>query len=216
MYFKTGRIAEASAAFGNAREVFPGYHRAYAGMGRVLAAQGHLAQAIECYRQAQAVVPLPEYAAALAEFHAAAGNRQEAQKQRVLVDMLDRIGQARGEKTNRNLALIYADQDRKPGRSLELAVAELESRRDVYTYDALAWALFRNNRYAEAREAAAKAMRLNTPEPAFYYHAGMIAAAEGRQAESAKLLERAQALNPRCDVRGKRAASGSRPAAVDR
>ena len=215
MYFKTGRIEEAAAAFGNALQVFPGYHRAHAGMGQVLAAQNRIPQAIDSYRKAQAVVPLPEYAGALSEFYAVAGNPEETRKQQALVDMLDQLGTARGEKTNRNLALIYADQDRKPARSLELARAELDVRRDVYTYDALAWALYRNKRYTEAREAADKAIRLHTPEPAFYYHAGMIAAAQGNEVEAARLLDRAQALNPRFDLRWK-LASGSRPAAVDR
>jgi tetratricopeptide (TPR) repeat protein len=216
MHFKTGHQDQAAAAFGNALEIFPGYHRAWAGMGQVLAAHDHLPQAIECYRKAQAVVPLPEYAAALAEFYAASGNQPEARKQRAMIDMLDQLGTARGEKTNRNLAIAYADQDRKLDRALDLAQAELSSRRDVYTYDALAWALYKNKRYAEAREAAEKAMRLNTPEPAFYYHAGMIAAAQGRESDAAKLFERAQALNPRFDLRWKLAASGSRPAAVNR
>jgi tetratricopeptide (TPR) repeat protein len=76
MYFKTGKIDEAGAAFGNALRVFPGYHRAYAGMGQVLAAQGLIPDAIESYRQAQGVVPLPEYAAALDEFTRAVGTKR--------------------------------------------------------------------------------------------------------------------------------------------
>jgi tetratricopeptide (TPR) repeat protein len=201
MYFKTGKIGEAAAAFGNALRVFPGYHRAYAGAGQALASQGRLSEAIESYRQAQAVVPLPEYAAALAELYAISGNESEAKKQRALLDMLDRIGQAKGETTNRNLAVVYADQDRKLDRALQLAQAELNSRKDVYTYDALAWALYKNRRYPEAEAASAKALRMKTAEPMFYFHAGMIAAALDKQAEAKQNLERALALNPKFDVR---------------
>jgi tetratricopeptide (TPR) repeat protein len=201
MYFKTGKIDEAGAAFGNALRVFPGYHRAYAGMGQVLAAQGLIPDAIESYRQAQGVVPLPEYAAALDEFYASSGNQAEAKRQRALLDMLDQLGQARGETTNRNLALVYANQDRKLDRALHLAQAELGSRRDVYTYDALAWALYKNGRYAEAETASLTALRMKTPEPVFYFHAGMIAAAMGKKADAKEYLERALALNPNFDAR---------------
>lgn len=201
MYFKTGKTDEAAAAFGNALRVFPGYHRAYAGMGQVLAAQDRLPQAIESYRLAQAVVPLPEYAAALAELYAISGKEGEGKKQRALLDMLDQIGQAKGETTNRNLALVYADQDRKLDRAMQLAQAELNSRQDVYTYDALAWALYKNGRYAEAETASAQALRMRTAEPVFYFHSGMIAAAVGKKTDAKGYLERALALNPRFDVR---------------
>ena len=201
MYFKTGKIEDAAGAFGNALRVFPGYHRAYAGMGQALAARGRIADAIEQYKRAQAVVPMPDYAAALAELYEISGNDGDKKKQQALLDMLDQIGQARGETTNRNLAVVYADQDRKLDRAMQLAQAELNSRKDVYTYDALAWALYKNGKCAEAEAASAKALALKTAEPVFYYHAGMIAAAVGKRAEAQAYLERALALNPKFDLR---------------
>jgi tetratricopeptide (TPR) repeat protein len=201
MYFKTGKIDEAAAAFGNALRVFPGYHRAYAGMGQARAAQGRIAEAIDQYKRAQEVVPMPDYAAALAELYAMSGKDEEGKKQQALLDMLDQIGQARGETTNRNLAVVYADQDRKLDRAMQLAQAELNSRKDVYTYDALAWALYKNGKCAEAEAASAKALRMKTAEPVFYYHAGMIAAAAGKRAEAKAYLEHALALNPKFDPR---------------
>src|SRR5437660_743823 len=75
---------------------------------------------------------------------------------------------------DRNLVLIFADHNWKLYRALELARGELESRRDVYTYDALAWALYKNGQTAEAREAMRKALKLGTPEPSFREHARMI------------------------------------------
>jgi tetratricopeptide (TPR) repeat protein len=201
MYFKTGKIDDAAAAFHRALDVFPGYHRAYAGMGQTLAAQGNIPAAIESYKRAQAVVPMPDYAAALAALYEIGGKRGEGKKQQALLDMLDQIGLARGETTNRNMAVAYADQGRKLDRALQLAQAELNSRKDVYTYDALAWVLFKNGRYAEAEESSAKALALETTEPAFYYHAGMIAAALHNAVAAKKYLERALALNPKFDLR---------------
>jgi Tfp pilus assembly protein PilF len=44
-----------------------------------------------------------------------------------------------------------------------------------------------------------RALKMDTPEPGFYYHAGMIALALGRKPDAAKLLERALELNPKFD-----------------
>ena len=85
--------------------------------------------------------------------------------------------------------------------ALDLAKAELEVRGDIYTYDALAWAQFKNGQSAEAEKTMANALKLDTPEPAMLYHAGMIAAANGKKAEAEKFLRRALQLNPKFDVR---------------
>ena len=201
LYFKTGRLEQAAEAFSKALRTFPGYHPAHAGLGRVLAAQGKSADAIENLKRAQAVVPMPEYAAALAELYERTGKEDDARRQRELLDVVDRMVTANNEKVNRNLALAYADQGRKLDRALELAQAELDVRGDVYTYDALAWALFQNGRYAEAEQAAAKALRFGTPEPAFYFHAGMIASALSKQQDAAKSLGHALALSRHFDPR---------------
>ena len=104
-------------------------------------------------------------------------------------------------KANRNLAMIFSYHDWNLSHALELATAELDVRGDIYTYDALAWAQFKNGRLAEAEQAIAKALKLGTPEPALLYHAGMIAAANGKKVEATKYLRRALQLNPKFDVR---------------
>jgi tetratricopeptide (TPR) repeat protein len=143
----------------------------------VYAAQGKTATAIESYTQAQAIVPLPDYAGALYDLYLKQGNKAEANRQMAMIDTIDKLAKANGEKVNRNLALIYADHDHRVDRALELAQAELDSRQDIYTYDALAWALFKNGKYQEATAAIEKAIRFHTPEPMFRYHAEKIQAA---------------------------------------
>ena len=146
-------------------------------------------------------MPLVEYAGALQDLYALAGQRDEARKQSEMVDMIDKMEQASGLNVNRNLAMAYADRDRKPDRALALAEKELGGRRDIYTYDALAWALYKNKKYEEAGKAKDKALELGTPEPAFYYHAGMIERALGQTDQARKHLQRALALNARFDPR---------------
>jgi len=94
------------------------------------------------------------------------------------------------------LAVNFADENRNLDRALALAQGELQTRKDVYTYDALSWVLFRAGRQKDAEAASAKALAMNTAEPMFLYHAGLIATAGGRTAEGDELLRRALALNP--------------------
>jgi len=172
--FKTGGFDEAESSFRSALQAFPGYHPAFAGLGRVQSAQGHIAEAIVSYRRAQEIVPLPEYAGALRELYLKQDNRGEARKQEELLDVVDRLASANFENTDRTLAVVFADQDRHLDRALELVENELAFRQDVYTYDAFAWVLFKNHRLPEAREAMHRALAQHTPEPMFQRHAAAI------------------------------------------
>jgi tetratricopeptide (TPR) repeat protein len=201
MYFKIGQVSEAERAYLSALRAFPGYYPAHAGLGRAYAAQGKIPEAIQSYKRAQSSVPLVEYAGALQDLYALAGQPDEARKQAEMVDMIDKMEQASGLNVNRNLAMAYADRDRKLDRALALVEGELSGRRDIYTYDALAWALYKNKKFEEAGKAKEKALELGTPEPAFYYHAGMIERALGQTDHARKHLAKALELNARFDPR---------------
>jgi tetratricopeptide (TPR) repeat protein len=201
IHYKAGEIDDAARAYQSALRVFPNYHPALAGLGLVEAARGDLKAAIANYKRAQASTPLPDYSAALYDLYTLSGDTAEAEKQKQLIEVIDKAGQAAREKANRNLAIIFADHDWNLGHALELATAELDVRGDIYTYDALAWAQLKNGHAAEAEQTMAKALKLGTPEPALFYHAGMIAAANGKKADAAKYLRRALELNPKFDVR---------------
>lgn len=196
MLFKTGHAADAHTVYDRALETLPGYHRAYAALGRYYAAVGEYQRAIENFKKAQAVIPLPDYAAGLETVYARLGKPGDAARQRELLDVIDKLGVANGEKGNRMLATIYADENRYLDRALALAEGELATRQDIYTYDALSWVLFRDGRQKDAEGASVKAMALETAEPMFLYHAGVIAMAGGRLAEGEAMLRRALALNP--------------------
>jgi tetratricopeptide (TPR) repeat protein len=201
MELKVGRVEEAGKAFNTALKLFPGYHPALAGLGKLNAQAGKIPEAIDQYSKAQAAVPLPEYSAALEDLYEAAGKPDEARKQAARLAVIERMDQAAGFPANRNLALAYADHGRNLDRALAMIREEMKTRRDIYEHDALAWVLYQNRQFAEAKQASDKALELNTPEPAFYYHAGMIALALGDRDGSRKHLERALALNPNFDPR---------------
>jgi tetratricopeptide (TPR) repeat protein len=151
---------------------------------------------VENFKQAQAVIPLPDYAAALELLYTKLGKTAEAEQQRQLIDAIDKLGQVNGEKGNRMLAVVYADENRHMDRAVALARAELETRKDVYTQDALSWVLCRAGRQQEAEEFSAKALAFHKPEPMFLYHAGIIAIAGGHGDHGKDLPRQALALNP--------------------
>lgn len=193
MLFKTGRIAAARRAYDDAIRLFPRLHRAHAGLGRWHESQGRPTAAVASYTRAASIVPMIEYHGALANL---AGTPAEARTQWGMVEAIHKLEVARGEKTNRALAVLYADAGTNLAKALELAEAELANRNDVYTFDALGWVCFKLGRRREAREYSAKAVALNTPEPAFHFHAGAVALAAGRREEGVKHLKRCLELNP--------------------
>jgi tetratricopeptide (TPR) repeat protein len=182
MYFKTGKPDQAVEAYDSALALFPNLHRALAGKGRVQAARGNVAAAIASYERAQSIVPMIEYAGALEDLYASAGMPAKAKQERDMIDVIDRLGAAKGESTNRNLAVILADHHRNMNHALELVQAEIATRPDVYTWDALSWVLFQSGRVEEAKTASERAMHFNTPEPKFREHAAAIAATPERKA----------------------------------
>jgi tetratricopeptide (TPR) repeat protein len=189
LYFKTGKLADARHAYRSALDLFPGLHRAYAGLGKVDAAEGHTAAAIGNYEHAQAIVPLVDYAGALEDLYRKQGESRKADGQQHLIDAIDRLGRARQERTNRTLVLILANHERSLDRALELIEAEIPDRGDIYTWDAFSWVLFKLGRLQEARAASLKALRMSTPEPDFYRHAARIAEAAGEETIAAQYRE---------------------------
>lgn len=198
---KTGKVKEAAQEYGAALRHFPNYHPALAGLAQTLAAEGDWQTAIRNMKAAQVAAPLPDYAASLYDYYAASGDARSAEREKEMIFMIDQIGQAAQEKANRNISIIYSDHDWNPARALELARNELEVRGDIYTYDALAWALYKSQDFEAAASAAQRAMRFRTPEPGFYYHAGLIEKALGHKDSAREILKRALELNPKFDVR---------------
>lgn len=194
-----GRLAEAEREYDRALFVFPGSHLALAAKARARLASGDAEAAVDFYKRAVERVPLPEYAAALGDLYTKLGRAEDAKRQYDLVEFVERAGAAGGT-YSRQLALFWADHDVRLDEALEAATRERAARKDIYTCDALAWALYKKGRYAEAKVAMDEALRLGTRDPRLLYHAGMIANALGDRRGGAKYLEQALAINPSFDV----------------
>ena len=149
-HFAVGDLNGANARYDEAGTTYPNYHRALAGLARVRAAQQRYLEAIDLYRKAMAVIPLPEYAVALGDLYCEAWALGEAEQQYELVEHIGRLNALNRVLYNRELAYFYADHGIKPAEALALARREIEVRKDIYGYDALAWALYKSGRAEEA------------------------------------------------------------------
>jgi tetratricopeptide (TPR) repeat protein len=195
-YTQAGDAASADAAYLAALNTHPGDYRALASLARLRANNGRYAEAIALYQKAIDVVPMPMFIAELGDLYAKSGNQSEAQKQYALVEYIGLLGHINQVLHNRDLALFYTDHDMKLAEALDLAQKELEVRRDVYTWDALAWTLYKNGKLAEAAKASQKAMQFGTRDALLHFHAGMISDAIGHREQARGELEKALQINP--------------------
>lgn len=185
------RLDEAEAAYQGALDAVPTNVPSLGGLARVREAQGRRAEATELLEKATARLPTPALVADLGDLYALAGDRQAAERKYALVERIAEVAQATGAIYDRQLILFRADHDRDIDDAVARAESEIRRRTDVYGYDALAWVLYRAGRIDEAADAASDAMRLGTPDGRILYHAGVIAAAEGRPIDARRLLEQA-------------------------
>jgi tetratricopeptide (TPR) repeat protein len=195
-HFALGKLEKAEAFYHQSLATYPNYYRASAGMAQVRAAQKRYDDAIDLYRKAIAILPMPEYIAALGDVYSKIGKSDEARKHYELVEYIGKLNALNKALYNRELAYFYADHDIKPKEGLELAQRELDYRRDIYAYDVLAWNLFKNGKFAEAREAVSQALKLGTQDAKLHYHAGMIYQRVEQKAKAREHLRRALSINP--------------------
>jgi tetratricopeptide (TPR) repeat protein len=197
---QAGEVAAANSAYLTALTIHPGDYRALAGLGKLRGNQGRYAEAIRLYQSAVAVVPMPIYIAELGDMYNRAGNSAEAKKQYQLVEYIGLLGHINQVLHNRDLALFYADHDIKLDEALALAHKEFEVRHDVYTWDALAWALYKNGKYQEASDAMDHALRPGAKDALLLFHSGMIASRLGQPSAAKERLQMALSINPHFHV----------------
>jgi tetratricopeptide (TPR) repeat protein len=169
-----GDLAKAERSLEEARRLFPGYHYALGNLARVRTAQGRHADAVALLRERQSAADHPENLYELAEALERAGRRKEARAAFAAFETRARAESAGADNANRELVFYYVDHARKPAEALRLAEAEAAVRRDVYSLDALAWALRAGGRKAEARATLEKALAVGVRDPRILGHARVL------------------------------------------
>ena len=198
--FNSGQIEDAEKYYQGAIKIFDGYYLGLAGLGKVRTAQGNYEAAIELYQRVTDIIPQPDFLAALGDLYILTDQPEKAKLQYDTVEYIGKLAEINRQVYNRQLAYFYADHDLNVEAALRLALAELEYRQDIYGYDVTAWAYFKNGLFDQAEAMMQQAMKLGTRDAKLYYHAGLIARAQGRDAEAQRLMAEALAINPHFDT----------------
>jgi len=199
MELGAGNPEAASTWFEKALDAWPQSYLALAGKARAAAALGDTTAAIAGYRAAIAVAPQPDALTALGDLLAMQGDARGAQQQYDTVLAIAQLQGSNGLVFNRQLVLFDVNHGRDLATALQLADKELVERRDIYGYDAEAWALLANGRAADADAAMAKALALGTRDALLLFHAGEIAQANGDAPRARDLLQQALAIRGALD-----------------
>jgi tetratricopeptide (TPR) repeat protein len=195
-YFQQGDLENSAKAYNAALLSDPNHYRSLAGLARVRAAQENFDEAIRLYKLSINIVPFPQYIADLGDVYLRTGNRVDAEQQYDMVEYIGYLSKVNQVLNNRELALFYADREIKLPQALELAHKELDVRHDIYTWDTLAWVLYKNHQLLEARQAMEKALSLQTKDSILLFHAGMIEWSLGDDETAQSNLNLALKINP--------------------
>jgi tetratricopeptide (TPR) repeat protein len=195
-----GRPAEAEREFDRALQTFPDYHMALEAKARARIAAGDLESASSIYRREQEQTPNSADAAlALGDLYTRQGQAEEAQRQYELFESLERKNAA-AENDWHHLVYFWADHNQNLDEALALARRAREARADIHTCDALAWTLFKQGQFPEAKASIDEATRLGTRDARILYHAGLIYKELGERQKAAKYLKLALEMNPLFDL----------------
>ncbi|HXI73308.1 MAG TPA: tetratricopeptide repeat protein [Verrucomicrobiae bacterium] len=180
--FQNGDLSEAGQSCAAALDYQKDFGPALLLRGRMLLADGKAAEAVEVLTRAEKINPLPDYQWVLTEALHAAGRDVDAE---VVEARLNQDGRNADPRT---YSLYVSTHGEANAAALELAQKEFSIREDVFTHDALAWALSSNGRNGEAYQELQKALAEGTQDGRLFLHAAVIAGKAGHAEEAAEWL----------------------------
>ncbi|MGX1475059.1 UNVERIFIED_CONTAM: tetratricopeptide (TPR) repeat protein [Streptomyces canus] len=197
--WERGDREDALRHFQEAVRIDPDQRAAQAGQGRVLAALGRTTEALNAYRMALAMQPLPQYALELGELYESLGLGQAARVQYDL--LLARVRTASVSGADEELVLGQFEADHgDPADAVRRLRAEWRRQPGIAVADALGWALHRAGQDREAlryaRIATDKAHGGGVRSALYAYHLGMIERGLEQHAPARRHLQEALRINP--------------------
>ena len=196
-----GRTEAARRHVRAALRALPGYPSARLELARIDAAEGRLDAAIAGARRASEAIPTTSAVTLLADLLEREGRRADARRQRATIAVIDRLLEANGVQVDLESAVARADNPTRPNETVELARRARAARPSIYGDDALAWALARAGRCAEAIPLARRALRLGTEDGLLWFHLGYAQGCAGDAAAMRDSYRRALEVNPAFSVR---------------
>ena len=164
------------------------YAPALLARGRILLALHRPADAVVELEHAAKLNPLPEYQWALADALALTGDRDRAKQ------IESQIIERGAKEDQRAMSLFLATRNENIEQAVHLAQHEFTSRADVFTHDALAWALAVAGRTTQAQLHATQALSEGTIDARLFLHAGIIAALNNDVTQAKRRLQQASVI----------------------
>lgn len=195
----SGKTREAEREFDRALFIFPNYGMAFAAKARARIASDDVEGALGILRREYENEPSADTALLLGDLYAMLGRVEDAAKYYAAFESMERSN-AIAESDMHHLISYWTDHDKNLDEALALAQKERQRRKDIFTCDTLAWALYKKGQFVEAKAMMDEALRLGTLDARLHYHAGMIAFALGERERGAKHLRQSLVLNPSFDV----------------
>ena len=186
----------AKRRFREALAFVPGYPGALSGLAEIRAGNGDLEGARTLYARAAAAAPVPEFAESLGDTLAQLGRLAAAERAWKRAEELERLFAANGGRNLLETAEFDLNHDRNFRSALDRARRGRAERPSVEGDHVLAWALYKNDKCAEARTVSLRSFRLGTLDVDGLYHHSLIEACLGNAKAAAAYSRRCGELDP--------------------
>ena len=168
LYLQLGKPDDAEREFRHANFFFPDYPHAMIGLAKLKVARGDRAGAREDFLAQFKRTPTLDLAARIGDLYRAEGDAGQAERYYQIAEEL--AGPAIAQ-TEPAFAMFLAEHDRRLPDALRIAESVSAIRHDIFTADALGWALYKAGRIPEACAAAKRALRTGSGDPRIREHA---------------------------------------------
>jgi len=186
LLMQINELSAADAVLSRALTMQAGYPPALHLRGRLLLSQDRITDALPLLKQAVQADPLPEFRWTLYEALTVAGHDSAASEQKA---ELLRSGEREDRRT---FALFLATHGDDSQTALRLAMQELQTRKDIFTLDTVAWALSNAGLNKEALVYSQRALTEGTQDARLFFHAGVVAARAGHRSKALEYLRAAR------------------------
>ena len=190
--------------FETALELSPSDSESLAALAKLQFFAGETQAAIDNLQHAIKVAEKPPFLISLGDIQSSLGNQSDAEaaysRAKDLMAEEAEHPQA-GPAHARERAMFLLNHDADLELALKLAKSDFHLRSDIFCYDLLAWAYYKNNHLDEAKEAIDKALAVNSQSiPQILFHAGMIEAGLGNNKSASSRLKAALKINPNFSI----------------
>ncbi|MDQ2973681.1 MAG: tetratricopeptide repeat protein [bacterium] len=194
LYARTD-LNEAEQMFNQALYTYKDFPPALEGLGKVAFARNDYNKALKHFQQAFDDLPIAQYSSALGDTYSAMGDVAKAGQQYYLAQLAFDQSTASGVNNDYELSAYLSTRGKDTAKALDLAKKSLSVRPNIFSYDAVAWALYNSGNYPDAQAQINEALKTGLRVPIVYFHAGMIADKMGQTQQAIEYIETAFELD---------------------